>query len=98
MSHSGALEAVDRILNRGGAPDEVLRAVVAALHERGFAWAAFVPGPEAGERREAPPLRAPVVRAGRLVAELQAQPGEPAPGDLALLERVALVASPYVRG
>ena len=29
---SGALEAVERILNRGGERDEVLRAVVEALH------------------------------------------------------------------
>ena len=33
-SHSGALEAVDRIINRGGDADEVLRQVVAALDER----------------------------------------------------------------
>jgi hypothetical protein len=31
---SGALEAVDRILNVGGRAEDVLRAVVAALHER----------------------------------------------------------------
>ena len=32
MSHSGALEAIDRILNRGGEADDVLQAVVAVLH------------------------------------------------------------------
>jgi L-methionine (R)-S-oxide reductase len=32
--YPGALEAVDRILNRGGDADEVLRQVVALLHER----------------------------------------------------------------
>jgi L-methionine (R)-S-oxide reductase len=31
---SGALEAIDRILNRGGDPDDVLRAVVEVLHDR----------------------------------------------------------------
>jgi L-methionine (R)-S-oxide reductase len=33
-SYDGALEAIDRILNRGGDADAVLRAVVAVLHER----------------------------------------------------------------
>jgi GAF domain-containing protein len=32
--HNGALEAVDRILNRGGDADDVLREVVAVLHDR----------------------------------------------------------------
>jgi L-methionine (R)-S-oxide reductase len=34
MSRSGALEAIDRILNRGGEPEEVLRSVVDVLHDR----------------------------------------------------------------
>ena len=36
----GALEAIDRILNRGGDPDEVLREVAALLHDRfeHYAW------------------------------------------------------------
>jgi L-methionine (R)-S-oxide reductase len=34
MSHSGALEAIDRILNRGGDADDVLRGVVDVLHDR----------------------------------------------------------------
>jgi L-methionine (R)-S-oxide reductase len=33
MSHAGALEAVDRILNRGGGADDVLQAVVQVLHD-----------------------------------------------------------------
>jgi GAF domain-containing protein len=33
-SHSGALESIDRILNRGGDADEVLRQVVSVLHDR----------------------------------------------------------------
>lgn len=32
--HAAALEALDRILNRGGDADDVLRAVVALLHDR----------------------------------------------------------------
>ena len=34
MSFSGALEAIDRILNRGGEADDVLQAVVDVLHDR----------------------------------------------------------------
>lgn len=34
MSHAGALEAVERIVNRGGEPEEVLGAVVELLHDR----------------------------------------------------------------
>ena len=33
-ARTGALEAIDRILNRGGEADDVLRAVVSVLHER----------------------------------------------------------------
>jgi GAF domain-containing protein len=33
-AHAGALEAVDRIVNRGGDADDVLRAVVKVLHDR----------------------------------------------------------------
>jgi L-methionine (R)-S-oxide reductase len=39
-AYSGALEAIDRILNRGGDADDVLRQVVAVLHDRfdHYAW------------------------------------------------------------
>jgi L-methionine (R)-S-oxide reductase len=39
-SHSGALESIDRILNRGGDADEVLRQVVSVLHDRfeDYSW------------------------------------------------------------
>jgi L-methionine (R)-S-oxide reductase len=33
-AYTGALEAIDRILNRGGDPDDVLRAVVSVLDNR----------------------------------------------------------------
>jgi GAF domain-containing protein len=33
-AHRGALEAVDRILNRGGDADDVLREIVSLLHDR----------------------------------------------------------------
>jgi hypothetical protein len=103
--HSGALEAVDRILNRGGETGDVLRQVVAVLHERVFTWVGIVfddegvqrLGPEAGERPEEPALRARVVWQADAVGEVQAEPREPAAGDRALLERVALLISPQVR-
>jgi hypothetical protein len=111
-AHSGALEAVDRILNRGGEPDEVVSAVLAALHERAFTWIGVVHrdgdeihvGPQAGERAVAQPLTAAVVWRRRRVAELWAQPrpADPQPlsatdDDRALLERVALLISPQLR-
>ncbi|MGZ4352111.1 MAG: hypothetical protein ACXVZ4_01080, partial [Gaiellaceae bacterium] len=60
-AHSGALEAVDRILNRGGGVEEVL----AVLHERVFAWVGVdETGIEAGKR-----AGKPLLRAGPLSAE-----------------------------
>jgi L-methionine (R)-S-oxide reductase len=40
VSHSGALEAIDRIVNRGGEADEVLRTVVDVLHDQfdDYSW------------------------------------------------------------
>jgi L-methionine (R)-S-oxide reductase len=40
VSHGGALEAIERILNRGGEADDVLRAVVDVLHDRfdDYSW------------------------------------------------------------
>src|SRR5207302_1912074 len=59
VTEAGALDAVDRILNRGGDADEVLRNVVRLLPEQvpGLAWAGLffneqgrlVPGPASGE-------------------------------------------------
>jgi len=99
-STAGALEAIDRILNRGGDADDVLRRVVAALHERaGYAWAGILLvegddlllGPEAGEpypsRRSATPVR----WQGERIAEL-AVDGAP-PEDAPFLERVAVLVS-----
>jgi hypothetical protein len=103
-AHSGALESVDRILNRGGEADDVLREVVAVLHERLFAWVgvAFVEdgelqlGPEQGARPGEPALRAPVAWQGTTIGELQAVPRASSADDAALLERVALLVSPQV--
>jgi hypothetical protein len=101
--YRGALESVERILNRGGDADDVLRAVVAAIHERvpHFTWVgiAFMEegrlelGPEAGGG-EGEALRALVTFEGAPVAELVVRRAEPA-ADEPFLERVATLISPY---
>jgi hypothetical protein len=99
-STSSALEAIDDILNRGGDADDVLRDVVATLHDRaGYAWAAifFVEdgalalGPEAGTPNEANRTSTPVTWQGDRIAELAVDdaPEE----DRKFLERVALLVS-----
>jgi hypothetical protein len=96
-SHSGALEAIDRILNRGGEADDVLREVLDAMHERGIAWAAIrfveegglVEGPTVGERTDATTV--PVIYGGKRIGELEA-----AVDDRAFLERVATLVSAHV--
>ena len=99
-AHSGALEAVERVLSRGGEADDVLRQVVAILHERldSFARISFVegdslaPGPSAGDETETTAF--PIAFQGRRVADLEAG-GELSSEDTALLERVAILISPY---
>jgi hypothetical protein len=99
-STSGALEAVDRIVNRGGDADDILREVVAALHEKaGYPWAGIlfveegelVLGPHSGQPDEARRTSVPVVWQGERVAELAVDdaPEE----DRMFLERVALLVS-----
>jgi len=97
---SGALEAVDRILNRGGDADDVLRAVVATLVERGgCSWAGIlfvedgelVLGPEAGDPAPAARRRIPVTYQGDRVAELVADGCD----DQPFLERVATLISAH---
>lgn len=97
----GAIDAVDRILNRGGDADDVLRAVVAALVERGGCrWAGIlfaegdelVLGPQAGDPDEAGRAEVPIVYRGERVGVLAAV-GAP---DVELLERVAVLVSAHV--
>ena len=95
--YAGALEAIDRILNRGGDADDVLRAVLAALYERGTSYAAIrfvegaklVDGPSVGEPSDA--LATPVVYDGEQVGELVL-----ATSDAELATRVATLISAYV--
>jgi len=104
QAYRGALEAVDRILNRGGDVDNVLREVVAVLRDRaGFDWAgiAFVEGehlqlgPSAGTRT-GDAEAVPVSYEGRRVAELQVEPGVADDQDgRAFLERVAVLVSAH---
>jgi hypothetical protein len=98
-STSGTLDAIDRILNRGGDADDILRRIVAALHDlAGYAWAgiffveddALVLGPEAGTADGAR-TSVPVTWQGERVAEL-AVDGAPAE-DRGFLERVAVLVS-----
>ena len=98
---SGALEALDRILNRGGDADDVLRSVVAVLvREPEIAWAGISffeegklsLGPTAGEPDETRRVRLPVSFQGSNVGELWID-GEAKP---AFLERVAVLISAYV--
>jgi hypothetical protein len=93
----GAIEAVDRLVNRGGEADEVLRGVLASLRERGVGHAAIrfvesgelVDGPSVGAGE--PSLRTPVVFEGRQVGELALSVDDPE-----LAERVATLVSAYV--
>ena len=97
-----ALEAIERILNRGGDADDVLRDVLAVLG-RLHPYVAFefvesdrvVLGPELGERGAADaPAEFPVAYRGRRIGALLAAGASEQ--DRALLERVATIVSPYV--
>jgi hypothetical protein len=99
-SPSGALESIDRVLDRGGDADDVLRDVVRVLHEQtGYAWAAIlfvedgslVLGPQAGEQDAARRTQLPVAYNGERVAELVVD-GAPEK-DRSFLERVAVLIS-----
>jgi hypothetical protein len=103
QAYRGALEAVDRILNRGGEADHVLPEVVAVLRDRaGFDWAgiAFVEGdrlqlgPSAGTRA-GDAESVPVTYDGQRVAELQVGPGVTDQAGRAFLERVAVLVSAH---
>jgi hypothetical protein len=96
-----AFEAIEQVLERGGEPDDVLRAAVSVLVETaGVSWAGvafteegrLVLGPEAGTPDESRRARVPVRFQGSEVGELQVD-GEV---DPAFLERVAALISGHV--
>jgi hypothetical protein len=97
---TGALEAIERILNRGGDADDVLREVLAVLG-RLYPYVAFefveeggtVLGPELGERLGVP-AEFPVAYHARRIGALLAAGAQD--DDRPLLERVATLVSPYV--
>jgi hypothetical protein len=103
MSHTDeTLEVVDRIIERGGDADDILRHVVAALHEQAdYAWVGIffledgelALGPHAGTPNEARRTSVPVNWQGVRVAELAIDdaPEE----DRMVLERVAVLVSGY---
>jgi hypothetical protein len=103
--YRGALDAVERILNRGGDADDVLRAVVAVLGDRfdHYTWVAisfveegtFVVGPSHGTPSGGVRLEAPVAFQGRVVARLWVETAMPDHHDPDFLERVATLISPY---
>ena len=89
---------VEEIVAGGGEADDVLRAVVRALHEDGAGWVgiAFVEGgrlelgPSAGGEPPDELQRHPVEWQGSKVAELQASCGKPE-----RLAQVAALIAPY---
>jgi hypothetical protein len=96
-----ALEALDRILNRGGDADEVLRSVVRVLaDEPELDWAGIYfleggelqLGPQAGEPDELQRIRTPIAYRDAPVGEL-AVDGD---ADRAFLTRVATLISAHV--
>jgi putative methionine-R-sulfoxide reductase with GAF domain len=104
--HAGALEAVERILNRESEADEVLRQTVAVLHDRieGYSWVGLyfvedggmVLGPSEGAEGGEPTLEVPVVYDGIHVATLAVvTEGAPVEHDRPFLERVAVLVSAH---
>lgn len=73
-----SVSEIEAIVGGGGDADEVLRRVVAALHDAGYAWAgiffveegALALGPAAGEPNEAARTQVPVTWQGERIAEL----------------------------
>jgi hypothetical protein len=96
----GALEALERIINRGGDADDVLRSALAILG-RLYPYAAvrfvergeLVAGPSVGAQTDPRAAQVAEIRfQGMKVGELEAAAGE---DDTAFLERFGLLLSPY---
>jgi putative methionine-R-sulfoxide reductase with GAF domain len=102
VTEAGALDAIDRILNRGGDADDVLRDILRVLREQvpQLVWAGvyfvergrLVAGLASGRPDESRRVRIPVSYRGERVGEL-AVDGE---ASAAFLERVATMISAHV--
>jgi hypothetical protein len=98
---SGALEAIEQVLDRSNDADDVLRDVVAVLHAD-YSWVGIsfveegklVLGPAMGEQT-VEPTRIPISYENHVVAELGVIADEIDPDDRAFLERVGLLIAPY---
>jgi hypothetical protein len=95
---TGALDAVERIVNRGGDADDVLRQavdVLSRLYPYVSIWfveeGALAQGPRAGEAVDGE--RYPISFQGTKVAELEV--GGAGDDDRSLLERVAMLVSAH---
>lgn len=94
---SEAYAAAAAAVERGGDADDILRGVLAALHEHGVAYAAIsfvedgrlVPGPSAGSGEAT--VAVPVHFEGQSVGELALSDDDPG-----LAARVAELVGPYV--
>jgi hypothetical protein len=92
-----AYAAAAAVVERGGDADDILRGVLAALHEHGVAYAAIrfvedgnlVPGPSAGTGE--PAVTVPVEFQGQSVGELALSDDDPG-----LAARVAELVGPFV--
>ncbi len=99
-STSGALDAIERIIEAGGDADDILRQVVAALHDEAhYTWAGIffveegnlVLGPHTGTPNDTRRTSVPVTWQGNRIAELVI---DDAPeDDRTFLERVAVLVS-----
>jgi hypothetical protein len=104
-AHRGAVAAVERLINRGGEADDVLRSIVAAVHERlphlEAVWIEFtegdqrVVGPSAGSATQQVAKRFSVLFQGTEVAVLAAPLAAVRSDDDSTLARIATIVAPY---
>jgi putative methionine-R-sulfoxide reductase with GAF domain len=104
VSDHALLGAVERILDRGGDADDILRDAVDALHGQGaFRWAgisfleegALVLGPSSGVEAPGELVRVPIRYDGHVVADLGVIAADMSVEDRAVLDRVADLLAPY---